>query len=304
MKFLILIIICFLPFVFLGIINRTKAIWAGRCGAPILQPFFNFTKLIKKSEVISETTSFIFRLSPAIQLATVLFALLLVPVPGQSALLHFKADFVLFSYVLGLGKFWLVLAAMDTGSSFEGMGASREVTFGALVEPAFFIILGTLSLITGQTSFQDIFQLLGNAESYSIIIRVFCLISIFIMLLVEGSRVPADDPKTHLELTMIHEVMILDNSGPNLAFALYASALKMVLITLLLANLLIPASVSSLLGFILFLAVSFLTALTIGLVESLIARLRMTHVPQFIFIMTALALTCVAVVLFFQHGGF
>lgn len=304
MKIITLLIICFLPFLFLGIITRTKAIWAGRKGAPLLQSFFDMRKLLGKSEVISQTTSFIFRISPAIQLATVFFALLLIPIPGQQSLLHFSSDFVLFSYVLGLGKFWLVLAAMDTGSSFEGMGASREVTFSALVEPAFFILVGTLALITGQTSFNDIFLLLGDAEIYTLIIRILFIASIFIMLLVEGSRVPADDPKTHLELTMIHEVMILDNSGPNLAFAIYASALKMVLISIIIANLIISPAVGTITGFLLFLAITGGISIAIGLVESLIARLRLTHVPQFIFIMSALVLTSAAVVLFFQNGGF
>ncbi len=292
------------PILFLGIINRVKALWAGRRGAPLLQAAFEIGKLLRKGEVISKTTSFVFRLSPSLQIAAVIFAALLMPLPGRPALLYFPGDFVLFAYALGLAKFMLVAAAMDTGSSFEGMGASREMTFSTIVEPAFFLLLGSLALITGQTSFTAIFALLNYSAGYSVLVKALCSISLFIMLLVEGCRVPVDDPNTHLELTMIHEVMILDYSGPDLAFILYASSLKMVLIATLLANVLIPVSAGVAGGLLLFAGMLTLTAIGVGLVESLIARVRMTHVTQFIFLMTALAVTTFSAVIFFLSGGF
>ena len=304
MPMLNIILLLILPIPFLGLINRVKALWAGRQGAPILQTAYDLWKLLHKDEVISKTTSFIFRLSPAVQIATVTFAALLMPLPGQSSLISFPGDFILFTYALGLAKFMLVVAAMDTGSSFEGMGASREVTFSTIVEPAFFLLLGSLALITGQTSFAAIFALLTYSASYSVLVKSLCAISLFIMLLVEGCRVPVDDPNTHLELTMIHEVMILDYSGPDLAFLLYGAALKMVLLATLLANLLIPASAGTAGGLLLFGGVVVLTAVGVGLVESLMARARMTHVTQFIFLLTALAVTTFSVVLFFLDGGF
>jgi formate hydrogenlyase subunit 4 len=303
MKFIIFFASCWLPFIFLGIVARTKAVWEGRKGAPILQSLYDVHKLLKKSEVVSSTSSLLFRMSPVMQLGCVLFAFLVVPIPGQKALLSIPMDFLLFSYGLALGKFFMVVAAMDTGSSFEGMGASREISFSVLVEPAFFMLLGTFALITEHTSFSSIFPLLQDASSFSVLIQLLALAVLCIMLVVEGSRVPVDDPKTHLELTMIHEVMILDNSGPNLAFALYASGLKMVLIITLMANVIIPHTFTSGVMLVLYAALVCASAVVLGLVESLVARLRMSHVPQFIFIMAALALAAAATVLYCIHGG-
>jgi len=298
------IILLIAPFLFIGLINRTKALWAGRLGPPLFQTVYDVRKLLSKGEVISRTTSFVFRLGPPLQVAAVLFAALLLPLPGQPSLFGFPGDFILFAYTLGLAKFMLVAAAMDTGSSFEGMGASREVTFSTIVEPAFFLLLGSLALISGESSFAAIFTLLNDSAGYSLLVKSLCGIGLFIMLLVEGCRVPVDDPNTHLELTMIHEVMILDYSGPDLAFLLYAAGLKMVLIATLAANVLIPLTSGTVGGLLLYLFVLSLIAVAVGLVEALIARSRMTHVPQFIFLMTALAATSFAVALFFLSGGF
>ncbi len=291
------------PFLFLALINKIKAKWAGRKGASFLQPVFDFIKLLRKSPVISTTSSFVLPLAPVVNVAAVIFATFLVPFPQQGALLSFPGDFVMFSYALGLAKFFLVIAAMDVGSSFQGMGAAREVTFASIVEPAFFVLLGTLALVTGHSSFDSIFALLNYSAAFTVLIKSLGVIVVFIMLLVEGSRVPVDDPKTHLELTMVHEVMILDYSGPDLAFMEYAAALKVVLIITILANLLIPAGLGPLGSFGLYLLVFVLLALSIGVIESLMARLRMSHIPQFIFVMTALGLTAFAIVLFFRYGG-
>lgn len=289
---------------FTGLAARVKALWAGRKGAPLLQEAYDLRKLLGKGEVISRTTSFVFRLNPAVQMAAVVFAALFVPLPGQSSLLHFSGDFILFAYALGLARFMAVLAALDTGSSFEGMGASREIVFATLVEPAFFILLGSLALVTGQTSFEAILSRLDYGTGGAILVKSLCVISLFIMLLVEGSRGPVDDPTTHLELTMIHEVMILDYSGPDLAFIVYAAGLKMVLIATLTANLLIPSNIGAVAGALLYAGALALTAAAVGLVESFMARARMSHVPQFIFIMSALSLTTFAVLLFYLRGGF
>jgi formate hydrogenlyase subunit 4 len=304
MKVIVLLIIAASPFLFIGFINKMKAVWEGRKGAPVIQPYYDFFKLIRKGEVISKTTSFIFKLAPSINVASMLFALLLIPVPFLGSAISFPGDFVLFTYIMGLARFMLVLAALDTGSSFEGMGASREVTFSTFVEIAFFIILGTLSLLTNQVSFVEIFTALNISAGYSLLVKILLVTSLFVMLLVEGSRVPVDDPKTHLELTMIHEVMILDYSGPDLAFMLYAVAMKMVLLALLIANLCVPPVLSLAPAILLFIAVLVIIFLSVAIVESLIARSRMSHVPQFIFLMTALSLTAFAVVILFLRGGF
>ncbi len=304
LKLLMFILLASSPFFFTGIINRIKALWGGRKGPSLLQSYYDFFKLIKKGEVISKTTSFVFLISPSVNIASVFLALLIIPVPFLGSVINFPGDFVLFAYILGLGKFMTVIAALDTGSSFEGMGASREVTFSSIVEPAFFIIVGSLSLITHQLSFQSIFNILNAAAGYTILIKILFVVSLFIMLLTEGSRIPVDDPNTHLELTMIHEVMILDYSGPDLAFILYSSALKMVIISMLIANLLIPASLSLFAAWLFFLLIITIIFSAVGFAESLIARSRISHVPQFIFIMTALSLTAFAVIAFFLFGGF
>ncbi|MFH1008697.1 MAG: NADH-quinone oxidoreductase subunit H [Candidatus Latescibacterota bacterium] len=302
-KGICLLIILMVPFVFTGLINRVKALWAGRRGAPLWQPFYDFRKLLRKGDVLSKTTSFVFRLSPSLNIAAVIFVALIIPLPQQKAIISFPADFVLFAYTLGLARFMLVLSAMDTGSPFEGMGAAREVTFSNIVEPAFFVLIGSLALITGQTSFESIFAQLNTSARYTVLVKSLCLASLFVMLLTEGSRSPVDDPNTHLELTMIHEVMILDYSGPDLAFMQYASGLKMVVITALMANLFAPSGVGALYGIMIFLIVLAGVAVAIGWVESFFARLRMSHVPQFIFMMVALSVTLFAVVIFFLYGG-
>jgi formate hydrogenlyase subunit 4 len=303
LKILFYFLLILIPFLFTGVINRIKAVWAGRKGSPLLQNYYDFFKQMQKGEVISKTTSFIFIAAPSINVAAVIISLLIIPLPQLGSIISFPGDFVLFAYILGLAKFMTVLAALDTGSSFEGMGASREVTFSSIVEPAFFIIMGSLALITNELSFQSIFNLINAAVGYTLLIKILLVVSLFIMLLTEGSRVPVDDPNTHLELTMIHEVMILDYSGPDLAFMLYASALKMLLISMLIANLLIPLSFSLYAALMLFLVIILIVFAGTGLVESIIARSRISHVPQFIFIMTSLSLTVFAVIVFFIFGG-
>ena len=302
-KIIIYTILAVSPLLFTGIINKVKAIWAGRKGAPVLQPYYDFFKMLRKGEVISKTTSFVFQITPSINIAAVLLALMIVPIPCVGSIISFEGDFVLFAYVLGLSRFMTVIAALDTGSSFEGMGASREVTFASIVEPAFFIIIGTLALLTNQISFSAIFAMLNASIGYTLLVKLLLFTSLFIMLLTEGSRVPVDDPNTHLELTMIHEVMILDYSGPDLAFILYSSALKMLVISLLIANLFVPVYLALLQGLLLLGLILFIVFYSVGIVESLIARSRMSHVPQFVFLITALSLTAFAVVAFFLRGG-
>lgn len=291
------------PFLFAGIIGRIKSVWAGRKGPGLLQPFWDTIRLMRKGEVISSTTSFIFSLGASVYLASVIMAAFLAgPLPCHT-LISFPGNFIVFAYLLGTGRFFLILSAMDTGSSFEGMGASREITFATLVEPSFFILTGSLALLTGETSFSEIFTGLGIHSEGALLVRVIGVPTLFLMLLVEGSRIPVDDPATHLELTMIHEVMALDHSGPNLAFILYGSYLKMILVVQLIAGLILPASLPFVLYFLFQIIVLISCAVTIGLVESLTARLRMSHNPQFIFVMTALSLMAFASVIYFIHGG-
>jgi len=293
------------PFLFIGIINKTKAFWAGRKGASVFQPFYDFIKLLKKGEVISATTSFVFAISPSLTFASVVFAGLLVPVFNHRAILSFEGSFILFAYILALGKFFSLIAAMDTGSSFEGMGASREASFSTLVEPAFFIIMASIIALSGNYTFQSLSLILQNSGSFGYLIIILSVFALFIMMLVEGCRVPVDDPNTHLELTMIHEVMVLDNSGSDLAFILYGSGMKMVILASLIANLIIPADLSLFYSVIAFVGIIFILAIIIGTLESSFARLRMTHVFEFIFTMSSISLIILSLTMISmnKHGG-
>src|SRR5512147_3104255 len=220
-----------------GIIIRTKSIMSGRKGPGILQPMRDIIRCLRTGSVFSKTTSFIFQVAPTVYIATILMAILFIPFGNRQGILSFNGDFVFFAYVLALGKFFMIIAAMDTGSSFEGMGASREALYSMLAEPAFFLLMGSLSLLTGHTSFHDIFMTFhfGSYVSYALgIMATFVLVMIC---MVENSRMPVDDPKTHLELTMVHEVMILDNSGFDLGLIMHAVNLKFVMYGALIANL-------------------------------------------------------------------
>lgn len=266
-----------------GIATRARAILTGRRGAPATQLYRDLWRLARKGAVYSNTTTWIFRAAPAVLLATALTATVLLPLGGRSALLSFAGDAVAFVYLFGLGRFAIVLAALDTGSSFEGMGASREVTFASFVEPGLLLGLAALSLATGDLSLAG---MLGPALVNSGTIApalVMVGASFFVLLLAECSRVPVDDPATHLELTMIHEVMVLDHSGPDLGYILYANALRLALFGSLVVGVLVPratmrpewalaALVAGLIG----------VAMAIGIVESFMARLRLPRVPLFV----------------------
>lgn len=291
------------PFLFTGIIQRVKSIWAGRKGPGLFQPFWDVVRLFKKGEVISSCTSFVFSIGASVYLASVLMAGFLIGPHPHHTIVSFSGDFILFACLLGIGRFFLILSAMDTGSSFEGMGASREMTFAILVEPAFFVLLGSLAILTGQTSISGIFSHFGNLSEGAYLIRVIGVPALILMLLVEGSRGPVDDPATHLELTMIHEVMVLDHSGPNLAFILWGSYLKMVLIVQMISGLILSPSLSLLHYSFFWVSVMAGCAVCIGLIESFIARARMSHNPQFIFVIMALALMAFASAVYFVHGG-
>lgn len=295
-KLINIIILLTFPFIFIGVANKVKAFWAGRKGASILQPFYDFVRLIKKDIIVNKATSIIFQIAPAVTFASILFAGLLVPIINFKSIISFEGNFILFAYILGLGKFFSLIGAMDTGSSFEGMGASREASFSTIIEPAFFILLASVIALTGNYTFESFSMILQKAGAYGALIIIIAVLALFIMLLVEGCRVPVDDPNTHLELTMIHEVMVLDNSGIDLGLILYGSAMKMLIIASLIANILIPANFGILTSILLYSGIILLIAVIIGTLESSIARLRMSHVFESIFVMSSLSLVVLALV--------
>lgn len=302
-KILNLIILLFVPFLMAGIIKKTKAFWGGRKGASVLQPFYDFVKLIKKDFVISKTTSKIFTIAPIVQITSVLFAAMFIPLAYGNALIDVSAGLIIFAYTLSLGKFASLISAMDTGSSFEGMGASREACFTSIVEPAFFMTIASIMALSGNYSFTALQNILSSSGNYGILITIFAIAVLFIMILIEGSRVPVDDPATHLELTMIHEVMILDNSGLDLALFSWANSIKMLLLSSLIAYMIIPAGVSVLCSILIYLAVMFLISVLIGTIEAGMARFRMSHVFEFVFVMSSFALVVLSLVVARMFGG-
>ena len=298
-----LTILLIAPFLVIGVINKTKSFWAGRMGASVFQPLYDFLKLMKKESVYSRVTSPVFKIAPVVNFSAILFVSLFVPMVSGYAIIEIPFAFIIFCYILALGKFFLLISALDTGSSFEGMGASREACFSTMVEPAFFIAMGSIVAITQINSFQNLKLILQNAGIYGILIIALLIITLFIMLLIEGCRVPIDDPNTHLELTMIHEVMILDNSGADLGLIMWGSAIKMFLFCSLIASLILPQNLPLWISIIAFLGIVFLIAIIIGTIESSIARFRMTHIFEFIFIMSIMALLILTLTTYRIYGN-
>lgn len=284
-----LILILLVSLFFMGIVVRTKSIASGRKGPGLFQPMKDILRLLKKGSVYSKTTSLIFKIAPTAYLASVLMAILMIPHGNNPGFISFDGDFVMFAYILAFGKFLMIVSALDTGSSFEGMGASREALFSMLVEPAFFILMGSFALFTGQTSFHSIFGLLHFGSNISYMLGVLATIVFILIAMIENSRMPFDDPKTHLELTMVHEVMILDNSGFDLGLIMYTTHLKFAMYGAIITNLFIgqlPLGIS----IPLFFAIQTAFAIAVGIIESFMARFRMGHNPQFIFILSSVSL--------------
>jgi formate hydrogenlyase subunit 4 len=282
-----------------GVINKIKALAGGRSGPPLLQVYYDILKLLRKKTVVSKTTTLLFFAGPVVSVATAIGAGLLLPFGGQPAVISFAGDMILFIYLFALARFFVATAAMDTGSAFEGMGAAREVTFSALAEPALLFGLLALARASGSLTLTRMLNVeqsnMWHSASASV---VLIIISWFIVLLAENSRVPFDDPNTHLELTMIHEVMVLDHGGPLFGLVLYGASLKLMLFSAVIASLIVPvhsgmAAVDS----AVFLCGVLVVAVSVGLVESNMARLRFVRVPQLLITATLLAAFAVVLLL-------
>lgn len=271
-----------MPVILVGVINRVKSLWSGRKGPPILQLAYDLVRLFRKTPVYSTVTTPVFRIAPYVVLVTALASGTIAPLLGGPPLASFAFDFVWFAYVWGLGRVAMILGALDTGSSFEGMGASREASYAALLEPVLFLVAGALCLTTGSRTLDGAFvaHVTGGA---SLVIWVASIIALFVVVQVEMARMPIDDPTTHLELTMVHEVMILDHSGPDLAAMELGAAVKLTVGISLIATLLNPWAGTRTLASAVFNGGTCLAvAVAIGTVESLIARLKLRAVPQYI----------------------
>ena len=291
-----------LPPLLMSVIAKTKAWFGGRVGPPWFQPYFDLYKLIQKNPVYSKTTTWLFRAGPIISLAALLTAVTLVPLLSDTSLLGFSGDVILLAYLFALGRMFTVLAAMDTGSSFEGMGASREVTFGSMSEPALFLSFVVLAVATKSLRLSEMvgpallpeWQIAGPA-------MILVAGALLVVLLTEACRVPVDDPATHLELTMIHEVMVLDHSGPELAYITYGASLKFALLGSILVHAAIPHpdALGALDPLVRVIELGVL-ALLVGVIESAMARLRLVRVPMLL--AGATVLSAIAVVLVLVKG--
>jgi formate hydrogenlyase subunit 4 len=273
-------VILVVPPFLLGVINRTKARFAGRVGPPLLQPYFDLVKLLRKDTVVSRTTTWMFLAGPAVALVGTVLAALLVPIGDGRAVWSFQGDFIALAYVLGLARYFTMAAALDTGSSFEGMGAAREATFACLAEPAFILGLLAIARATGSLSLSGF---LGPAivHVWSVAGASLVLVAagLLLVLLAENSRIPVDDPNTHLELTMVHEVMVLDHGGPLFGVVMYGASIKLFVFASLLVRIVIPVADPPSLMWATFFAGLVAVAVVIGVIESTMARLRLSYVP-------------------------
>jgi len=284
------IVLLFSP-LFIGVIAKVKAIFAGKAGPPVFQPYFDLAKLFRKHSVYSRTTTWVFRGAPIVSFAAVLVLSLVIPLGMFKAPVQFPGDLLLAVYILSLARFFMISAAMDTGLSLEGMGASREAFFSCLSELALFMNFITLALLAHNISLS---RMIGADIPMSW--RTFgpalllVVASFFIVLLAENCRIPVDDPDTHLELTMVHEVMILEHSGVDLAYMLYAAAAKLFIFAGILVPIIIPVHTGHpVTESILFLGGTLGLAILVGIVESSMARLRLNRVRNLLLFSFALA---------------
>ena len=270
-----------------GVINRTRAVLAGRKGLRFFQHLFDAKVLLGKGAVYSPTTGILFRLAPCVCLASSLAAFLFIPVADLDPLLSFDGDVVMVAYLLALSRVSLILAALDTGSSFEGMGASREALYGALIEPAIMLSMATLPMLSGYTSLADIFS---TARSLDVNLTIVVLLAAYVfikIMFVEAGRVPVDDPRTHLELTMIHEVMCLDYSGIDLAMIQIAGWLKTAVFAMIAAD---AVAAAVCFDWLLAAPLAVVAAgLSVGITESMRARNKLARNSTYILTVTAMS---------------
>ena len=272
------------PF-FSAIILKVKAFFGGKKGPPLLINYYTLIKLFKKGSVYSNSTTFIFKMGPMVSFASTLTVLMFLPIAGNNPIVSFHGDVIFVFYLLGLGRFFTIAAALDTASPFEGMGAAREAYFPIICEATMFMVLVYFYKLTGQLTLASYFSGSQPSGLWHLVGApiFFFVVAIFIVLLTENSRVPVDDPATHLELTMIHEVMVLDHSGPDLAFIEMGSFCKLFFYSTLIARLIYPFKTQfPVQDLCLFTGSLMAVYVAIGITESVMARFRMDKVPRFI----------------------
>jgi len=279
-----------------GIINKVKAWMAGRRGPPVLQLYYDLAKLWRKGVVLSTAVSPGHVAGPAVAWVALAGAALLMPVGPAGSPLTFRGDALVFVSLLAFARFCTAIAALDTGSAFAGMGAAREVSYAVINEAALITALLALSVQTGSVSLSGMLAPPAAGAGSALLAA-----GLFGVLLAENCRVPFDDPNTHLELTMVHEAMVLDHSGPPLAVILHGASLKLLLFSVLLAKSVLAAGApSSFAATVALMALVFLIVILVGLVESLLARLAFRRVPL---LLATSFLLCVFALLVAWKGG-
>jgi formate hydrogenlyase subunit 4 len=274
-----------------GLIRKIKAKLQNRQGANVLQPYKDLWKLFHKDEVISTDASWIFKFAPFIVFTVTLIAGVSIPIFICTPHFTLSGDMLLLIYTLGIGTFFLALAGMDVGSSFGGFGSSREMTTSALAEGGFIFSLLTLALIGGSTNLFGISRSIISGYSISLLPIILAFIGFIIVLLCETKRYPFDNPATHLELTMIHEAMILEYSGKRLALMEWSAANKLLIFATIGANLFFPWGLahsiqlsSLILGMVAFVIKTSIFYIMIALIESSMAKFRFFRLPDLLMI--------------------
>ena len=282
-----------------GFINKMEARIQCRRGPSLFQPYYNLVKLLQKDAVVSETASWIFRATPYVTFVSILLIALLVPVLSSQVPLNFIGDIILIIYLFALGRFFLALSSLDTGSAFGGMGSSREMTISSMAEPAMMLSIFTVSLTVGSTNLSNITGTLLNYKSLNPSL-LLAFAAFVIVIIAETGRIPVDNPFTHLELTMIHEGMILEFSGRYLALIEGASSMKLLLLLTILVNTFLPWGIATgftfpglIISFALYLVKIGFFALAIVILESSLAKVRLFRIPNLLgtsFILSVLAI--------------
>jgi len=304
----LLLVLAFAPLI-TGIIRKTKARLQRRRGASVVQPYFDLAKLLKKEVVVSPVASWLFHATPYIVFSSTLVIALLVPTLVTPVPLHWIGDIITVIYLFALGRFFLALAGLDTGSAFGGLGSSREMSIASIIEPAMMLAIFTAAVTAGSTNLSIIVDRLSSTPASMLNpAHLLAFAGLFIVTLAETGRVPVDNPATHLELTMIHEAMILEYSGRYLAFIEWASQMKLLLFLALMSNMFFPLGMATtwspwalVLGCVAFVLKVTGLAVVVAVVESTNAKLRLFRVPELL--MVAFILSLLALILYFIIGA-
>lgn len=292
-----------------GLVRFCKARFQGRKGASPFLPYITFATLLRKEMVISSATSWVFRVVPYIVLTSSILLVFILPLLFKGASLASLSDFLIISGILLVGSIFLVLGGIDPGSAFGGMGSSREMTIASFVEPVLIMVFATFSVVSGSFTIDGMMvQNLILAHPY----LVFSVIALCMVALAENARYPVDNPATHLELTMVHEAMILEYSGPYLAMLEYASAIKLTVFSILIANIVFPSSLVAvgagislptvLLSFLLAVFKVIIFMIGLALLESIIVKMRFYRMQEY-FSLAFLAASCGMVITLFARYG-